>query len=984
MVDDMWRHGRVLDHLDPNRILVRRKNVDLQLREDQVIVRRHAPVRDAAAFLAARWVESRRYHDGRRAFVSEYLRRRAIYQGLTALSSAAVELHAHQLEALRRVMTDIEPRYLLADEVGLGKTVEAGLVMRQHLLDDRRTAVAVLVPEALVKQWRDELIYKFRFAEQFDGRWVVGAYGDPPEGRPSMVVVDEAHRLTRAGSTDAAAYDAVRGATERSSGVLLLSATPLLEQPDSLQRLLHLLAPAGQPMGRLEDFERSLDGRDEIARHVAVLDPELPPVILRQALDALMHLLADDTFVVEAAEGARDALDEDAATLSSEVRRLRLHIGEVHRVHRRMIRSRRGTGLAADFPVLGRRPPTTLRVRDVPEVAQACSVWIDEVLAAHEEQPLAPESLSTAIRVAQAVSQPGSTLANTATAATRELSQAEIGARATALLDEIRFAALERARACPKVFAGVRRAAAALADGQRVAVAAATDDVAAEVAERLREADPAATVLLLIEGSDGHPAGDFERLAGPGALVFGSTGEEGQNLQSAEVIVHLALPWDANRLEQRLGRFDRFGPYLEANHIVLLGEEDTPEEGWFRLLSEGFKIFDRSIASSQQAVARLRATTDEASLWPDGSRLTSLVARVQQELEEEERTITSAELLDESLLDERSQRLLDDIEHAESLTGSDRWREAVLRWSAGQGNAAHLRFHYRSPSDGEDHFLLTPFDDPDVRRLRDADLPLVPLHDLEQRFSGAFSMGRAIGSFRRAASVNRRLRLFGPGDPFIDALFDFTEVDDRGRSFAVCRAHPTWRGRDEALAWLFDLRVEADLGPALSVVDDPESSRSALRRRVEAYLETSVASVWLNSAGGEIGHQGLIRMLDSPYTERMGDRTIGPEHWDRLLANLPGADWSGTCLALRDLALKVVERRADLRRTCDESADRLLAETADIVAQRAAREGAAAAEQEHVLGEALARGVRHPVLRVESCGVVLLTDRPLETEQEPS
>ena len=302
-----------------------------------------------------------------------------------------------------------------------------------------------------------------------------------------------------------------------------------------------------------------------------------------------------------------------------------------------------------------------------------------------------------------------------------------------------------------------------------------------------------------------------------------------------------------------------------------------------------------------------------------------------------------------------------------------------MRWSTGEGSAAHLRFHSRTPSDGEDHFLLTPFDEPNVRGLRDQDLPLIPLHDLQQRFSGAFSDGRAVGTFRRAASVKRRLRLFGPGDPFIDALFDFTEVDDRGRSFAVCRAHPAWRGRDEALAWLFDLRVEADLGPALGAVADPEGSRSALRRRAEGYLETSVGSVWLTSVGREITHEGLLRLVNSPYSERAGDRTILPEHWDRLLLNLPGGDWSGTCLKLRDRALTVVEQRADLRRTCDEAAERVLADTADVVAQRAAREGAEAAEQEQALGEALAQGVRHPVLRVEACGVVLLTDRPLQT-----
>jgi ATP-dependent helicase HepA len=184
------------------------------------------------------------------------------------------------------------------------------------------------------------------------------------------------------------------------------------------------------------------------------------------------------------------------------------------------------------------------------------------------------------------------------------------------------------------------------------------------------------------------------------------------------------------------------------------------------------------------------------------------------------------------------------------------------------------------------------------------------------------------------------------------------------------------------LVWLFDMRVEASLEPALNSVADPDGSRSALRRRAEGYLETSVESVWLSSVGREITHEGLLRLLNAPYNERAGDRTVLPEHWDRLLLNLPGGDWPGACLKLRDRALAVIEQRADLRRKCDEAAERVLADTADVVAQRAARDGAESAQREQALGEALARGVRDPFLRVEACGVVLLTDRPLETEAD--
>ena len=206
-----------------------------------------------------------------------------------------------------------------------------------------------------------------------------------------------------------------------------------------------------------------------------------------------------------------------------------------------------------------------------------------------------------------------------------------------------------------------------------------------------------------------------------------------------------------------------------------------------------------------------------------------------------------------------------------------------MRWSTGEGSAAHLRFHSRTPSDGEDHFLLTPFDEPNVRGLRDQDLPLVPLHDLQQRFSGAFSDGRAIGTFRRAASVRRRLRLFGPGDPFIDALFDFTEVDDRGRRFAVCRAHPAWRGRDEALAWLFDLQGGGRPRARMGAVADPDGSAAPFGDGPKDISRPR----WLGLAHQRRSRnhaEGLLRSVNSPYSERAGDRTIVPEHWDRLLA----------------------------------------------------------------------------------------------------
>ena len=86
------------------------------------------------------------------------LSQRAASMGMSAMPSSAVELEAHQIEVVRRILQDPVQRYLLADEVGLGKTIEAGVLIRQVILDAAEDAlVLVIVPGPLVPQWRSEL-----------------------------------------------------------------------------------------------------------------------------------------------------------------------------------------------------------------------------------------------------------------------------------------------------------------------------------------------------------------------------------------------------------------------------------------------------------------------------------------------------------------------------------------------------------------------------------------------------------------------------------------------------------------------------------------------------------------------------------------------------------------------------------------------------------------------------------------------------------
>src|SRR5262249_7940096 len=126
---------------------------DLQLTDDQFALPWGRPLFDPLTAPARRPCGSPACYHARRHLLRPLVHQRRRSRGFPAVLSAPVELYEHQLDAVARVLSDPVLRYLLADEVGLGKTVEAGLIMRQLLLDDPEARVLVAVPGLLVQQW---------------------------------------------------------------------------------------------------------------------------------------------------------------------------------------------------------------------------------------------------------------------------------------------------------------------------------------------------------------------------------------------------------------------------------------------------------------------------------------------------------------------------------------------------------------------------------------------------------------------------------------------------------------------------------------------------------------------------------------------------------------------------------------------------------------------------------------------------------------
>ncbi|MDA8247872.1 MAG: DEAD/DEAH box helicase, partial [Rhodospirillales bacterium] len=170
-----------------------------------------------------------------------------------------VEAHWYQVETVRKVLKQYRGRVLLADEVGLGKTVEAGMVLKEYLLRGMAERILILTPASLVGQWRDEMASKFGIdcATSHDPllRSDPAAFWAQPRVIASIaaarrkeqadllaglgydvVVVDEAHHLRDQAS---ASYRLVNSLQKRF--LLLLSATPVQNSLLELYNLLTLL-----------------------------------------------------------------------------------------------------------------------------------------------------------------------------------------------------------------------------------------------------------------------------------------------------------------------------------------------------------------------------------------------------------------------------------------------------------------------------------------------------------------------------------------------------------------------------------------------------------------------------------------------------------------------------------------------------------------------------------------------------------------------
>ena len=981
-----------------------------ELPESSLYVRWDRPIEDPTDHLAHRVNETPYFHEGRAPFRASLVEQRAGCAGMTGLFSSVIELEEHQIEVVRRVLEDPVQRYLLADEVGLGKTIEAGAIMRQYALDRPDDyGILVIVPRHLCEQWEEELAQRFLFDQELGERVHVVPHDATDEILSvgldvGMVVIDEAHQVGRcAHSSDAARrgiYESIKSVTDISDKLLLLSATPVLHNEAGYLAMLHLLDPMLHSLDDVDGFRQMVRDRQKVAElfHGFRVDADEEA---RDLLEKLVEHFGDDARLETLADELRTHLDadgEDEEKTERLVEAIRTHISETYRLHRRVLRTRHGEQTQWLLP--GRAEPMVIEYDDDSrgELEEQLEHWrraASDALGESDGQEAQAYS-ELYKRFFEAACGLPATLYRAVEERLRfvdgsgdQSDQPEsFDGEAELLRDFVDI--LEPLRESDGRILRLVEHLKKLEEGAKAVVFIGDTDDADRVHRRLDDALDTRVVRHQV-ARHLREATWKEFFTDPqcAVLVCDRRAEEGLNLQGSQAeLIHLDLPVSPNRLEQRIGRLDRYGTGQPVESSIFRPGESDYLTRLVELHTEGFGVFERSISSLSHLV-------DEKlnDLWP------KVLRHGLEAIEEATQRLGGS---DGEVARELEQvRVQDELDALEAAQGSDEefydrlwdvdFDAERLETVAHNWIRNRLQFH-RVQTD-HDHERIFRYE---YRTERTAKHPtLLPIRELLGRFAvavdpsvnGFFSYPM---SFHRGAACSKQVRVARVGEPFITAVMHYIRWDDRGTSFAMWRHCPRAILPDDPQVYFrFDFIVEADVEQAVKTVAGHEHvTEEAVKLRADGLLPPLLQTVWVSADGQGVDDEKIQELLDMPYDQdgikRFGrDYNLNAERWERIDPMVQSEEWAATCHEVRRQAEAVLVQQVGLEERCARYADRALrlaSENIDRLQTRLSQSQGTAPgreveqlELEKALIAALEEGIRSPKIRLDSIGAVFLS-----------
>jgi SNF2 family DNA or RNA helicase len=472
-----------------------------------------------------------------------------------------VEKLWYQIESVRKTLRHFNGRVLLADEVGLGKTIEAGMLIKEYLLRGLAEKVLIITPPSLVSQWREEMAVKFglecavarpRSPASFwlDEPRIITSINTAKSAKRfvevvapfyDLVVVDEAHHLKNRASLN---WKLVNALQKRY--IFLLTATPVANSLLELYNLVTLLKPGHLKTER--QFKSEFVSRGDLTapKNKESLRSLLSEVMIRNTRALVGGSLPRrwaHTFIVEPAEDERNFYE-----------RLSTFVRECFEG----ARAPRGEGLPLER--IERMTLATLQ-KEAGSSREAVLKTLGQLLAREDRASVVEREALEALRIAAE--------------SIRE------SAKADKLMEIIK----QNSREKVLVFVQYRSTLGMLTERL-----ASSGVHCVEFHGGLSAEAKDSAVSAFRDDAD--------------VLIATESGGEGRNLQFCHTMVNYDLPWNPMRIEQRIGRIHRFGQEHDV-FIFNLALRGSVEDYLLAVLDRKINMFELVIGEMDMILGNL-------------------------------------------------------------------------------------------------------------------------------------------------------------------------------------------------------------------------------------------------------------------------------------------------------------------------------------------------------------------------------------------
>lgn len=824
--------------------------------------------------------------------------------GFRVLAGCRAFLLPHQISTVARCFETTPVRYMLADEVGLGKTVEACSILSILASEKKDLRVLIIVPGALASQWKNELHYKYGLdAAIASPRAPICLLPMEDIGKSlltlsmpwDLAIVDETHRLLANDTW----YSQVQNLSRKVTHILLLSATPIQDRNEEYRRLLALLNPEQYETMSAERFSWMVKRQKRIQKSANLLLGYL------ERYDEYTEIVLDDlNSIVETLEDAaleKMVKDIDLSTEDqglSKVKQALAYICENYRIERRVIRNRRQLisekmarrtlcaipysplSLNENYNEIGAIQNTLAYLADNGEDDEEyVTQTAIPLLSALFSSPWAFEDALHKLQIDDGI------LLDSAAAWRRQAENEH--SLVNVALDED-----------PDLIKGRLMTAMNYIDQEtdilddencKLVVFTAHNATLVQFLKlfNMRYADMGIHAVAFGKHMDRDELEDsvyaFQNNPACRVIICDETGGEGRNFQNASQIIHLDLPWNANALEQRIGRLDRLGrdPNMDVLSVVLYADTSV-EEQLFHIWKDGMKLFEQSLSGLEIITGELNELIVDALLDDYYTGLTNAFDDILEQAEEMRESVEDEQDFDlgATLYRPLSQGI-DNVLGIYASEDDNLFATAMMGWGKQAGLSPE-----KPTSSGLIEFRESTFS---VNAARQS-LFIPPEWDKYTNSSIMRREGRLLGSFdRRTAATREDILFFAPGDPVYDSIISNAVGCNRGR----CTGIETVAAYNyDGLVFIYNIAPKLD-----ELLENGMTLQTLAQYRMYLPLKQIIVTVPLTARSKEVPEKEIINTLlalrpnSVKHLGRRGGSKMSISPLEHFISRTPPSTW---------------------------------------------------------------------------------------------